>query len=109
MQAAAAGGARRRPQPRGTAAAAATAAAHLPASSLPAALDAEALSPAACRICWAEADGEPGGALLSPCRCRGSSHFVHQRCLSAWMASVAERKGVHWANHCDVCRSRYVG
>ena len=63
----------------------------------------------ACRICWQEADGDPGGMLLSPCSCSGSSRFVHYRCLEAWMAAVAERKGVPAARCCDVCRARYRG
>jgi hypothetical protein len=55
------------------------------------------------------ADGDAGGALLAPCRCCGSQRHVHQRCLAAWISSVAERKGVHHARHCDVCRAEYSG
>eukprot|EP00887_Chlorella_sp_A99_P007102 scaffold2.g7102.t1 len=62
---------------------------------------------AICRICWAEADSDVGGALLSPCRCRGSSQFVHQRCLLEWMAANARSKGAEAAAHCDICRGRY--
>ncbi len=55
------------------------------------------------------ADSDEGGVLLSPCRCTGSQRYVHQRCLAAWMASVAERRGVHAARRCSVCQARYVG
>ena len=61
------------------------------------------------RICWQEGDGEPGGALLTPCRCAGSQKHVHERCLAEWMASVAQRKGVPQARRCDVCRALYQG
>ncbi|PSC75339.1 ring finger membrane [Micractinium conductrix] len=68
-----------------------------------------AAEPSICRICWQEGDGEPGGALLTPCRCAGSQKHVHERCLAEWMASVAQRKGVPQARRCDVCRALYQG
>ncbi len=44
-------------------------------------------APAACRICWMEADGNAGGALLSPCLCSGGLKYIHERCLKV--------RGVH--------------
>ncbi|EFN56526.1 hypothetical protein CHLNCDRAFT_144149 [Chlorella variabilis] len=79
-----------------------------PVAAVPEAAAVDVLPPQ-CRICWLEADVEEGGALLAPCRCSGSSRCVHQRCLAAWMGAVAERKGVHAARHCDICRARYAG
>lgn len=90
-------------------------------------------APMTCRICWGEEDSEDGeakkrqnttpptpfhefltmvffflgGALLSPCRCAGSSRYVHSRCLKRWIDAVASSKGISFAVRCDVCRSPY--
>ncbi|KAL4447884.1 hypothetical protein ABPG75_005103 [Micractinium tetrahymenae] len=103
---------RRRLRAKGTvgAAGAAAAAAAAAANGVAAAVAAEPPGEAAvCRICWMEQDAEAGGALLAPCRCSGSQRFVHERCLGAWMQSVAARKGVPQARRCDICRAPYRG
>jgi len=52
-----------------------------------------------CRFCFGT--DQP---LLSPCECRGSSAFVHERCLQTWMLhSTAEASRVR----CDVCQTPY--
>lgn len=40
-----------------------------------------------CRVCYDAADGESGGALLTPCQCHGASilRFIHLRCLQEWL------------------------
>lgn len=63
--------------------------------------------PSACRICWGEEDDEPGGTFLSPCKCSGTSRYVHSRCLKRWMDAVAESKGVRFAYQCDICQTTY--
>ena len=94
-------------------------------------------APSACRICWGEEDDEQGwwfsheslfeslkivhaifsnldcctlragGTFLAPCKCNGTSRYVHARCLKRWIDAVAESKGVSFAVRCDVCRTTY--
>lgn len=43
-----------------------------------------------CRICFSDDVEDPDlGKLLSPCRCRGTSRYVHQGCLKRWRAASA--------------------
>lgn len=54
-----------------------------------------------CRMCWEEADGHEGDALLTPCLCSGSLRHVHERCLREWLL-----KGDALLR-CNVCRADY--
>ncbi len=54
--------------------------------------DPPAAAEPSCRVCWEEADGEDGGALLTPCECLGTQRFVHQRCLQEWMQVGGPRR-----------------
>jgi len=54
-----------------------------------------------CRICHG---GPELGVLFSPCRCRGTSRFVHVSCLAAWRTISLGRSSFH---ACDVCGFRY--
>lgn len=56
---------------------------------------------AQCRFCLEEA---PIEELLAPCRCEGTSRFVHVACLRRWQRQVASdlRSAV-----CSVCRSSF--
>ena len=54
-----------------------------------------------CRICHGSADL---GRLFSPCRCRGTSRFVHPACLAAWRTISEGRESFYV---CDVCGFRY--
>ena len=54
-----------------------------------------------CRICFG---GPEAGILFSPCRCRGTSRFVHVNCLAAWRTISVGRSSFH---ACDVCSFRY--
>ena len=55
-------------------------------------------SPITCRICFESSDEE---SLIAPCRCNGSSKFVHKHCLQKWV--TASKKTV-----CECCRSHYI-
>ncbi|KAI8465062.1 MAG: hypothetical protein J3K34DRAFT_525685, partial [Monoraphidium minutum] len=62
----------------------------------------------ACRLCWGEADGEEGGALLTPCRCRGSVRHIHARCLAGWRrALLCQGLGMARAARCELCQGLY--
>lgn len=54
-----------------------------------------------CRVCFDEGDSQPGGALLSPCRCRGSMAHVHERCLREWLCTGQV------SLNCSVCKGTY--
>ncbi|KAL4529507.1 hypothetical protein Ndes2437B_g08911 [Nannochloris sp. 'desiccata'] len=64
-------------------------------------------APSVCRICWGEEDDEEGGSFLKPCRCTGTSRYVHTRCLQRWINSVASSRGASFATRCDICRASY--
>lgn len=51
-----------------------------------------------CRICF------EGGRmfLIKPCKCKGTSAYVHYDCLSRWVR-VSKQKT------CDICKSEYKG
>ncbi|XP_021108124.1 E3 ubiquitin-protein ligase MARCH8 isoform X2 [Heterocephalus glaber] len=53
----------------------------------------------ACRICHCEGDDE--SPLITPCRCTGSLHFVHQACLQQWVKSSDARC-------CELCKYEFV-
>ena len=64
-------------------------------------LDNEAFAEPICRICHG---GAELGRLFSPCRCRGTSRFVHPACLAAWRTISEGRESFYV---CDVCGFRY--
>lgn len=51
-----------------------------------------------CRIC--DYPGELANQLISPCRCSGTSKFVHEQCLNKWLETIKS----HSSPHCEVCR-----
>jgi RING-variant domain len=51
-----------------------------------------------CRICF---EGESEGELISPCRCSGSSQYIHSHCLTLCRYSPG-----HWSK-CSVCQYEY--
>ncbi|XP_004451145.1 E3 ubiquitin-protein ligase MARCHF8 isoform X5 [Dasypus novemcinctus] len=53
----------------------------------------------ACRICHCEGDDE--SPLITPCRCSGSLHFVHQNCLQQWIKSSDTRC-------CELCKYEFI-
>lgn len=52
-----------------------------------------------CRICHCEGDSE--SPLITPCRCTGSLHFVHQACLQQWIKSSDTRC-------CELCKYEFI-
>ncbi|KAI1796687.1 hypothetical protein LXA43DRAFT_986618 [Ganoderma leucocontextum] len=51
-----------------------------------------------CRICSAPA--EPGQPLFYPCKCSGTIRYIHQDCLTEWLAHSKKKT-------CDVCKYPY--
>ncbi|KAF7317716.1 RING-CH-type domain-containing protein [Mycena kentingensis (nom. inval.)] len=52
-----------------------------------------------CRICSAPA--EPEQPLFYPCKCSGTIRYIHQDCLTTWLAHSKKK-------HCDVCKHPYA-
>ena len=48
-----------------------------------------------CKICL-----EDTGTLISPCKCKGSSAYVHSECLEEWL-NVSKRTS------CEICQHEY--
>jgi hypothetical protein len=70
---------------------------HTPA----AARESDAYAEPICRICHG---GAELGRLFTPCRCRGTTRFVHPACLAAWRTVSVGRDSFYV---CDVCGFRY--
>ena len=71
---------------------------------IPLALDAEETSPARqCRFCL-ECDEDPSDPLIAPCRCKGTSKWVHRSCLNQWRASNTRPTAF---THCTECQFEY--
>ncbi|KAJ3995467.1 hypothetical protein F5050DRAFT_1767078 [Lentinula boryana] len=51
-----------------------------------------------CRICSAPA--EPDQPLFHPCRCSGTIRYIHQDCLTTWLAHSKKKT-------CETCRHQY--
>ncbi|KAA1468915.1 hypothetical protein DENSPDRAFT_834409 [Dentipellis sp. KUC8613] len=52
-----------------------------------------------CRICSAPA--EPDQPLFYPCKCSGTIRYIHQDCLTTWLAHSKKKT-------CDVCKHPYA-
>ncbi|OQV25019.1 E3 ubiquitin-protein ligase MARCH5 [Hypsibius exemplaris] len=60
-----------------------------------------------CWVCFAGEDEEPGQRWLRPCRCRGSTKWVHYLCLQQWIDS--QQKGtVTMPVTCPQCGALYL-
>ena len=57
-----------------------------------------------CRICFEKETDIPGDILISPCRCKGTSSFVHRSCLYRWRN--ANRGRPAWRK-CMECNTPY--
>ncbi|OMJ82434.1 hypothetical protein SteCoe_16911 [Stentor coeruleus] len=53
-----------------------------------------------CRICF----DQEGGNIISPCKCRGNSKYVHDECLRSWIKVKFE--SIENAK-CEVCMQLY--
>ncbi|KAG0055874.1 hypothetical protein BGZ83_007163 [Gryganskiella cystojenkinii] len=57
-----------------------------------------------CRICL-EGDNEPTlGHLISPCHCKGSSRYIHLKCLERWRELSPRKESFY---RCDTCHYHY--
>ena len=55
-----------------------------------------------CRICL---DEDIRDKLISPCRCNGTSKWVHEECLQTWrLANMNNDR----ANKCEICNAEYI-
>ncbi|THU92959.1 hypothetical protein K435DRAFT_967467 [Dendrothele bispora CBS 962.96] len=52
-----------------------------------------------CRICSAPA--EPDQPLFHPCKCTGTIRYIHQDCLTTWLAHSKKKT-------CDLCKHQYA-
>jgi hypothetical protein len=50
-------------------------------------------------------ESSEGGRLLRPCKCKGSSKFVHEECLQQWRYADPLNSRNYW--HCPTCGFRY--
>ncbi|KAM7538242.1 hypothetical protein Aperf_G00000060472 [Anoplocephala perfoliata] len=61
-----------------------------------------------CYICYSvEREDSPGQQWIRPCRCRGSSKWVHQNCLQRWL-DEKQRSGSLTPVACQICGYEYV-
>ena len=52
-----------------------------------------------CRICF---EDEPDAdKLVTPCRCKGSSKYIHKECLRTWLISQMKER---LEGRCEVCK-----
>lgn len=55
-----------------------------------------------CRICYCEAEADD--ILISPCSCKGSVKYIHEKCLRFWRCHGKEFKQI---NMCEQCKTEY--
>lgn len=61
-----------------------------------------------CWICFSGvAESQPGDAWASPCQCRGTGQYVHQRCLQRWV-DEKQRGDDSVVVRCDRCKIAYT-
>jgi len=55
-----------------------------------------------CRICRSLAGelGDDAGRMCSPCKCRGSLQYVHEKCLSTWLEFSNKKT-------CEICKHHF--
>ena len=56
-----------------------------------------------CRICYGES--EEKNMLISPCNCKGSVKYIHERCLRYWRCHGKQFKQI---STCEQCKSEYI-
>ena len=57
-----------------------------------------------CRICYGEEEHDD--RLISPCLCRGSVKYIHEKCLRFWRFQGTKR--FDQINICEQCQSNYI-
>ena len=55
-----------------------------------------------CRICFESEDLD--NILFSPCKCKGTSKYIHKKCLNDWRATAENRKAF---SKCMECNYKY--
>ena len=56
-----------------------------------------------CRICL---DSDNQDNLISPCRCKGTSEFVHKECIMNWI-NINDSENVENTKRCNQCTYQY--
>lgn len=62
-----------------------------------------------CRYCLSD---DNNSELFSPCRCKGSSKYVHKKCLNEWLTKknntiVIPGLFLQFSNSCEICHTTY--
>ncbi|EDW82740.1 uncharacterized protein Dwil_GK10149 [Drosophila willistoni] len=61
-----------------------------------------------CWICYtSEVENEAGDNWLNPCKCRGTSKWVHQDCLYRWV-DEKQQGNPHQSVECQQCQTSYI-
>lgn len=59
-----------------------------------------------CWVCFASEEDDPAAAFVHPCRCRGTTKWVHQVCIQRWVDE--KQKGNNYAGvSCPQCGTEY--
>jgi len=59
-----------------------------------------------CWVCFASEEDDPAAAWVHPCRCRGTTKWVHQVCIQRWVDE--KQKGNNWTQvSCPQCGTEY--
>ena len=56
-----------------------------------------------CRICL---DSDNQNELISPCRCKGTSEFVHRECIMNWI-NINDTENIENTRRCNQCTYNY--
>lgn len=60
-----------------------------------------------CWVCFATEEDDTEAAWVRPCRCRGTTKWVHQSCLQRWVDE--KQKGNSTAKvACPQCNTEYI-
>lgn len=60
-----------------------------------------------CWVCFATVEDDYEAKWVKPCRCRGTTKWVHQTCLQRWVDE--KQKGNSSAEvYCPQCGTRYI-
>ena len=62
--------------------------------------------PRYCWVCLANDQDEPSAQWVKPCRCRGTTKWVHQHCLQRWI-DEKQRGNTSATVSCSACGTEY--
>ncbi|XP_022179702.1 E3 ubiquitin-protein ligase MARCH5-like [Myzus persicae] len=65
--------------------------------------------PKRCWVCFGtnDDDNESNSDWVSPCKCRGSSRWVHQDCVQRWVEEK-QKENLSVKVHCPQCHTQYI-